>query len=94
MTMVKAQIEKIAAELARLMKGANDTDAGNFAHFFDDEIYDDEGNGPIWTAICDRAEELLPTIVVTREERAAWSRADRDFRSEQRQEAQQLGYGA
>ena len=60
-------IEKIANELARLMKGANDDDAGNFAHYFDDAVYDEEGNGPIWTAICARAEQLLPTITVTRE---------------------------
>ena len=30
-------IEKIANDLARLMKGAQDHDAGNFAHFFADE---------------------------------------------------------
>ena len=87
-------IETIANELARLMKGAQDDDAGNLAHYCADEVYDDEGNGPIWTAICARAEELLPTIVVTTEERARWARADREFRAEQRHEAQQLGFGA
>lgn len=92
--MTKTNIEKIATELARLMKGANDDDAGNFAHYFDDAVCDDEGNGPIWNAICDRAEELLPTIVVTREERAAWARADREFRACERYEQQQLGHTA
>jgi hypothetical protein len=86
-------IEKTALELARLMKGAEDDDAGNFAHYFADEVYDDEGNGPIWNAICDRAEELLPTIVTTDEERAAWARADRECRAERDGERRQLGYG-
>lgn len=84
-------IEKIAQELARLMKGANDDDAGNFAHYFDDEVYDDEGNGPIWTAICDRAAELLPTVTLTQEELARWARANLEFSACQRYEAQQLG---
>lgn len=84
-------IEKIATELARLMKGANDDDAGNFAHYFDDAVYDDEGNGPIWTEICDRAAELLPTLKITREERARWARASREFNACERCEAQQLG---
>lgn len=85
-------IEKIANELVRLMKGANDDDAGNFAHYFDDEVYDD--CGPTWIAICDRAAELIPTIVLTQEERARWSRANREFSACQRYEAQQLGCGA
>jgi len=89
--MTKINIEKIANELARLMKGANDDDAGNFAHYFDDAAYDDEGKGPIWNAICDRAEELLPTIVITSEERAAWSRARSEFSACERYEQQQLG---
>ncbi|MDX3973255.1 hypothetical protein [Shinella sp.] len=87
-------IEKIATELARLMKGANDDDAGNFAHYFDDAVYDDEGKGPIWNAICDRAEELLPTIVITGEEWAAWARADRELSACERYEQQQLGLTA
>lgn len=87
-------IEKTATELARLMKGAQDYDAGNFAHFFADEVYDDEGKGPIWNAICDRAEQLLPTIKVTDDERACWSRASREVSACQRYEAQQLGFGA
>jgi hypothetical protein len=91
---MEMNIEKIAHQLARLMKGANDDDAGNFAHYFDDAVYDDEGNGPIWNAICARAEELLPTIKVTREERAGWSRASREFNACESYEAQQLGYGA
>lgn len=77
-------IEKIATELARLMKGANDFDAGNFAHFFDDDVYDD--CGPIWNAICDRAEEILPSIRVTDDERARWARAEREFTACQRAE--------
>lgn len=92
--MTKAELETIALELARLMKGANDTDAGNFAHYFDDAVYDDEGKGPIWNAICDRAEVLLPTIKVTRDERAAWARADREFQACERFEAQQFGLNA
>lgn len=84
-------IEKIATELACLMKGANDDDAGNFAHYFDDAVYDDEGNGPIWTAICNRAEELIPTIVVTREERVRWARASWEASMCDRYEQQQLG---
>lgn len=84
-------IEKIANELARLMKGARDDDAGNFAHYFAPEVYDDEGNGPIWTAICDRAGQLLPTIKITIDERAAWSRASREFSACERYESQQLG---
>jgi hypothetical protein len=79
-------IEKIAYEMARLMAGANDDDCGNFAHFFPNEVYDDEGNGPIWNAICDRATELVPTIVVTREERIAWAKADREFNACERAE--------
>lgn len=86
--------EKIATELARLMKGANDDDAGNFAHYFDDAVYDDEGNGPIWNAICDRGAELLPTIKVTREERARWARAGSEFNACERYESQQLGISA
>lgn len=92
--MTKNEIEEIAREMARLMKGAGDDDCGNFAHYFDDAVYDDEGNGPIWTAVCSRAEELLPTVVVTREERARWSRASREVSACERYEAQQLGYGA
>lgn len=92
--MTKVNIEKIALELAVLMKGARDDDAGNFAHYFNDEVYDDEGNGPIWTAICDRAAELIPTIRVSDEDRAAWSRASREFNACEAYERQQLGFGA
>lgn len=92
--MTKINIEKIATELARLMKGANDDDAGNFAHYFDDAVYDDEGKGPIWNAICDRAEELLPTIVVTSDERSRWARASREVSACERYEQQQLGLTA
>ncbi|KEA07158.1 hypothetical protein [Rhizobium rhizogenes] len=89
-------IEKLALELATLVKGAGDEDYdfGNFAHYLPDAAYDDEGNGLIWSAICERAEELLPTITVTREERVRWSRASREFSACERYEAQQLGYGA
>lgn len=87
-------IEKTAIELARLMKGAQDNDAGNFAHYFADEVYDDEGKGPIWNAICDRAEQRLPTIKVTDDERARWSRASREVSVCERYEDQQLGFGA
>ena len=92
--MTKVNIEKIALELATLMKGAEDFDAGNFAHYFDDEVYDDEGKGPIWNAICDRAEELLPTIKVTDDERALWSRASHEVSACEAYERQQLGFGA
>lgn len=84
-------IEKIATEMARLMKGANVFDAGSFAHFFEDAVYDDEGKGPIWTAVCDRAEQLLPTITVTAEERATWARATREFNACERYESQAFG---
>lgn len=89
-------IEKMAYELARAVKGSGDPDYdfGNFAHFLPDEAYDDEGNGPVWNAICDRAEELLPTIKVTDKERAEWAQASRDVRAECEGERRQLGYGA
>lgn len=90
--MTNQQIELIAQELARLMKAARDFDAGNFAHFFDDAAYDDEGNGPTWNAICDRAEALLPHIIPTQQERADWARASRDHRACQRHEVRQLGF--
>lgn len=82
-------IEKIANELARLMKGANDFDAGDFAHFFPDDVYDN--CGPIWNAVCDRAEELLPTISLTDQDRASWAEADRAFAAEQR--AEKIAFG-
>jgi hypothetical protein len=84
-------IEKIAFELATLSAGAGDDDFGSFVHFFDSEVYDDEGNGPIWNAICDRAEVLIPTIVVTDEERASWTRARREFNACQNYESQAFG---
>jgi hypothetical protein len=89
-------IEKLALELATLVKGAGDEDYdfGNFVHYLPAEAYDDEGNGPIWNEICDRAQQLLPTIKVTDDERARWSRARREFNACERYEAQQLGYGA
>ena len=87
--MTQQQIEAIAQELARLMKSANDFDAGNFAHFFDDAASDDECT---WNAICDRAEELVLHIVPTAVEIESWKQADRDFRSCQRHEARQLGF--
>lgn len=92
--MTPQEIEKIAQELARLMKGANDDDAGNFTHYVADEAYDDEGKGPIWKAICARAEELLPTIEITHEERVRWARANREFNAEVNGELRQLGFGA
>lgn len=89
-------IEKLALELATAVKGSGDVDYdfGNFAHFLPDEAYDDEGNGPIWNAVCDRAEQLIPHIKVSEVERASWSRASRDFAACERYEAQQLGFGA
>jgi hypothetical protein len=87
-------IEAIATKLAQLMKAANDDDAGYFAHYFDDAVYDDEGNGPIWTAICDRAEKLLPTVKAPREMVEGFSRAAREFNACQSYEREQLGYGA
>lgn len=92
--MIKINIEEIALELATLMKGAQDDDAGNFAHYFDDAVYDDEGNGQIWTAICDRAAQLLPAVKVSDAERAAWSRASREFNACEAYERRQLGYAA
>lgn len=81
-------IEKAATELARLSKGACDDDFGNFVHYF--EAHTDEE----WDAICARAEQLLPSVKVSQAERAAWARADREFRAEVAHERQQLGYGA
>ncbi|RWO20623.1 hypothetical protein [Mesorhizobium sp.] len=75
--MTEFQIAKAALVLARLMRGAQDNDAGNFGHFFD-PMTDAE-----WNAVCDRAEEFMPDIDVTAEERTAWSRASRDFNAEQ-----------
>lgn len=83
-----AQTETFAKELARLSKGAADDDFGNFAHFF--PKMSDEA----WEAVCDRAEQLLPSTRVSDEERAEWRRADREFGAETAHERRQLGFAA
>ena len=90
--MTDGEIEKYANQLARLMKGANDYDGGDFAHFFDAEVYGDCSAD--WVAICDRAEALAPSVVLTSEEIQSWRDADRYVAAEAENERRQLGCAA
>lgn len=83
------RINEAANELARLMKGANDFEPGNFAHFFESEITD---NDDVWYFVCDLSEEILPSVVVTDEEARSWAEADRFVSAEGAAERKAFGY--
>lgn len=81
-----AKMEKLARKLARAY-AATGYDMG--------DLYNEHDYGTPtdaeWDAICNRAEEIAPTVRVSAPERQAWERAEREFELEVRAERLHLG---